>query len=59
MSCIRTPSWVRNLFLVLSQGQESKYAAKVDEVKAEHEKLLQEAFERAKVVKFLFPTPFS
>ena len=31
------------------QSQESKYNAKVDFVKAEHEQLLQEAFEKAKV----------
>lgn len=31
------------------QGQEAQYNAKVDVVKAEHETLLQEAFERAKV----------
>ena len=31
------------------QSQESKYNAKVDAVKAEHEQLLQEAFEKAKV----------
>ena len=31
------------------QSQESKYNAKVDAVKAEHDQLLQEAFERAKV----------
>ena len=32
------------------QSQESKYNAKVDEVKAQHEELLKEAFERAKVI---------
>ena len=33
------------------QSQESKYNAKVDAVKAEHQQLLQEAFEKAKVCK--------
>lgn len=33
----------------LAQGQEAEYMKKVDAVKAEHEQLLQEAFEKAKV----------
>jgi hypothetical protein len=33
----------------MSQNQEAVYNAKVQEVKDEHEKLLQQAFERAKV----------
>ena len=35
--------------LIRPQGQEAMYNAKVDAVKAEHEQLLQDAFERAKV----------
>lgn len=31
------------------QSQEAKYNEKVDAVKAQHDQLLQEAFERAKV----------
>ena len=36
-------SWNQN------KGQEAQYAAKVDAVKAEHDELLQKAFEKAKV----------
>lgn len=37
-------------FLTLfTQNQESYYNSKVDDVKAEHQKLLTEAFEKAKV----------
>ena len=32
------------------QGQEAQYNAKVDAIKAEHDKLLEDAFERAKVI---------
>ena len=32
-----------------TQGQEAQYAAKLAAVKEEHDKLLQEAFEKAKV----------
>lgn len=35
--------------LISVQDQESIYNAKIDVVKKEHEQLLQEAFERAKV----------
>lgn len=39
----------------LLQSQESYYNSKVDVVKEEHKKLLQEAFERAKVPFAVFP----
>jgi len=38
-----------NIHKVIFQAQETVYNAKVQTVKDEHEKLLQEAFERAKV----------
>jgi len=40
---------VLNLYLYTFQDQASIYDSKVDAVKAEHAKLLEEAFERAKV----------
>lgn len=38
-----------NVHSVISQAQEDVYGAKVQGVKDEHEKRLQQAFERAKV----------
>lgn len=43
-------SGTQNANMIAYQSQEAQYNAKVDVVKAEHAKLLQEAFERAKVL---------
>ena len=45
----RNNSRSRNIHKVIFQAQEAVYNAKVQRVKDEHEQLLQQAFERAKV----------
>lgn len=44
--CLYTTGVPSNAMVL--QGQEAQYNAKVDAVKAEHDKLVQDAFERAK-----------
>jgi hypothetical protein len=49
--CVAWLDYLRsgNVYKVISQAQEDLYNAKVQEVKDEHEKRLQQAFEVAKV----------
>src|SRR5579863_7507831 len=51
LRCVYFPNYMRpfNIHKVKFQAQETVYDGKVQTVKDEHEQLLQEAFERAKV----------
>ena len=40
-------------YSILFQGQEASYALKINAVKEEHDRLLQEAFQKAKVTQLL------